>query len=60
MIQQTIHLFIKATIVGILINLGVAQAPSNPITADHTITIQDEATLFQQMTTNPEVNNHTP
>ena len=60
MTQQTIRLFIKATIVGILINIGVAQVPNNPIVADHTITIQDEATLFQQPTTSPELNNHTP
>ena len=48
MVKQTINLFIKATIIGILINIGIAQVPSQPVIADgHTITIHDETALFQ-------------
>ena len=57
MTKQTIRLFIKATIVGILINIAVAQAPTGPVAVDTTLTNQDETALFQHSISDTDLNN---
>ena len=62
MLKQTIQLFIKATIVGILINFGLEQVPAKPLTAtedtvfQEDIIFQNEASSFQQSSTESELN----
>lgn len=40
-------LFVKATIIGILINVGLDQMPSGPVSANGDIAQQNETTLVQ-------------
>lgn len=45
MVRKTVMLFIKATIIGILINTGLDQMPSGSMAAGNDIAQQNETTL---------------
>ena len=47
MLRKTIMLFVKATVIGILINFGLDQMPSGPVSANGDIAQQNETTLVQ-------------
>lgn len=48
MLKQTIILFIKATIIGILINVGLKQMPNTSVVTDNNITLQSETVVIEQ------------
>ena len=53
MLKQTIHLFIKACIIGILINVGLAQVSSTPATAEENILQQNEQSILSHQPSTP-------
>ncbi len=50
MVKQTINLLIRATIVGILINIAVEQVP----TVSMADTVQDQTVLIQEVSPDPD------
>jgi hypothetical protein len=55
MFKQTIQLFIKACIIGILINIGLEQVPTTTPGNANTNTTVDEAVLFRQPAPDPNL-----
>ena len=46
MVQQTIKLFIKAVVVGVLLNIGIQLVPNEPVRTEENISHEQEP--FQQ------------
>lgn len=42
MVQQTIKLFIKAMVVGVLLNIGIQLVPNEPVRAEENISHEQE------------------
>ena len=54
MLKQTIHLFVKACIIGILINVGLEQVPASPISPEENAFQQDQPALIERATANSD------
>ena len=54
MLKQTIQLFVKALIIGILVNLTLLYVAGMPLSANQTAVPRQETQTLKQTTANPE------
>jgi hypothetical protein len=55
MVKQTVHLFIRALIIGVLLNVGLQQVSNTPLSQTKTIAPQQIKHPLSQSQPNPEI-----